>query len=92
MQGVASNTVRFNASHARGAVEAGFSTTTVGFELVQGRTAELVLPPTSGVVITTGNLPDIYAFTGESLAVAERALLHGNVTLGARRPDPQRRE
>ena len=59
----------------------------VGFELDGNRTSELVWPAASGIVLTTGNMPDAHEYTGSS-TTAKEAHLRGPTFVGPTADQP----
>jgi len=61
---------RVSCARCRSSAEGGQSTTRVNFEVNSGTENLFEIASASGRVVTTGNLEDITAFTGEHLNVS----------------------
>ena len=87
LQGHADHTMTFETMHSKAQSRAEFSKTMVGFELDGNRTSELVWPAASGIVLTTGNMPDAHEYTGSS-TTAKEAHLRGPTFVGPTADQP----
>ena len=82
IQGNQRDTITFNSTHPKSKMGEDFSTTVFGFDLSPGKNASISFAAESGTVITTGNLPDIFEFTGQTINVSGSVHLRGPVAIG----------